>query len=103
MSRKLILIVAVVVIALTGCASPALTVATHLNNREFYYNRYIDECVTNAGPDYCKVLQAEVNQYKALIVEAEAANARGGKYPLQLKALKEQQKKVEDARRSRSN
>lgn len=102
MSRKIALLT-LLLLLLVGCTSPTLRVATHLNHREFYYNRYIDECVTKAGPDYCAAFQVEVNTYKALIVEAEAADARGGKYPLQLKALKDQLKKVENARRVRSN
>lgn len=102
MSRKLILVL-LVAATLSGCTGPALKIATHVNNREYYYNRYIDACVTQVGPDYCSVLQLEINKYKAFIVEAEAANARGGKYPLQLKALKSQLKKVEDAGRGRSN
>jgi hypothetical protein len=70
----------------------------HVNNHAYYYNRYIDECVTVKGPETCKVFQLEVNRYKGVITEAEAANARGGKYPLQLKELKAQEKKVKDAR-----
>lgn len=85
-------------IAAVGCTRPAAVIATHVNNREFYYNRYIDECVTVKGPETCEAFQGSINQYKAAVIEAEAANARGGKLPLQLKALKESLKKVEHVR-----
>lgn len=95
--------VAIAVIALSGCATSASKVLEHVNNREYYFNRYIEECVQVKGPDTCEAFQKEVNRYKEVVLEAEAANARGGKYPLQLKELKLQQKKVKDARGSRGN
>lgn len=92
------LIVAILATIAAGCSRPAVVIATHLNNREFYYNRYVDECVVVKGPEECLAFQAAVNEYKASVVEAEAANARGGKLPLQLKALKDALRKVENAR-----
>lgn len=93
-----ILVLAVALSALSGCVRPAAVVATHLNNREYYYNRYVEECVLIKGSASCIEYQKAVNRYKDLITEAEAANARGGKYPLQLKELKSQLKKVQDVR-----
>ena len=95
--RRLLVLVSLCLIAI-GCTRPAAIVAAHVNNHAFYYNRYIDECVTVKGPPSCEVFYVEVNRYKAVIVEADAANVRGGKYPLQLKELKTQLKKVENAR-----
>lgn len=94
--RRILMVAAVV--AAVGCTRPAARIATHLNNREFYYNRYIEECVVVKGPETCIDFQASVNQYKTAVIEAEAANARGGKFPLQLDALKASLKKVEHAR-----
>jgi hypothetical protein len=102
MSRRIITAL-VAVFMLTGCTSSTLKVSEHLNNREFYYNRYIEECVSVAGPPSCETFQKEVNRYKVVIVEAEAADKRGGKYPLQLKELKLQLKKVSNARNSGRN
>ena len=98
MPMKRVLMVLVIAAVAGGCARPAVKIATHLNNREFYYNRYIEECVVLKGPETCGDFQIAVNQYKAAVIEAEAANARGGKLPLQLEALKDALKKVENAR-----
>ena len=95
--RRILILVAIAAVMI-GCSRPAVKIATHLNNREFYYNRYIEECVEVKGPPACTEFQATVNAYKTAIVEAEAANARGGKLPLQLKALEDALKKVENAR-----
>ena len=94
--RRILLVI--IMVASASCASPATTIATHLNHREFYYNRYLEECVVLKGPETCIEFQAAINRYKESVMEAEAANARGGKLPLQLKALKENLKKVEHAR-----
>ena len=96
--RKRFAIAALVAIFALGCTRPAARVATHLNNREFYYNRYVEECVAVKGPVSCDEYQKAVNRYRELIIEADAANQRGGKYPLQLKELDNQLKKVKSAR-----
>lgn len=96
--RMNIILSSLAVVLLAGCTRPAAVVATHLNNREYYYNRYIEECVVVKGPPACDDFHKAVNRYKELVVEADAANQRGGKYPLQLKELKDQLKKVKRAR-----
>lgn len=94
--RRVMLVLLVVFLA--GCSRPAVTIATHLNNREFYYNRYLEECVVAKGPETCEAFQRLVNEYKTAVIEAEAAQARGGRFPLQLKALEDSLKKVKSAR-----
>jgi hypothetical protein len=90
-----------IVLILTGCSAPPIRVATHVNNREFYYARYIEECVEISqpiAPPGCAAFRIEVNRYKRVIEEAYQANERGGKYPLQLKEMAKQLERVKRAR-----
>lgn len=89
---------AAVCLWMVGCSRPSVVIATHLNNREFYYNRYLEECVVVKGPETCEAFQVAVNEYKGAVIEAEAATARGGKLPLQMDWMKLKLKKVKNAR-----
>ena len=94
--RRLLMVV--LCLWMVGCTRPSVVIATHLNNREFYYNRYLEECVVAKGPDTCAEFQVSVNEYKTAIIEAEAASARGGTFPLQMDWMKLKLKKVKNAR-----
>ena len=81
-----------VVLLLTGCASPATRVSTAQVARDFYRARFEDSCHAVPAPAWCHGYAAVLNKTDKDIVEANAAldlwHLAKAAMPLQLNALK---------------
>lgn len=93
MKRFVVLFLALLVV---GCTSDINRVKTSLNDYTYYANRFEEKC-----PSYdsaiCTELKAQADglkKWNKAIHEAQEAVSRGGKLPLQLKALKTIEKEV---------
>lgn len=76
---------AVLVLGLCGCASPANRVRASVNAYEFRNARHREVC---PGPPACPASAKALQRWDKAIIEAKDALQRGGPMPLQLGALK---------------
>jgi len=72
----------------TGCSSPGVEIATLVNVREYHAARYTEACRVEPYPDWCKPKYDAIQACRTTIEEAGKAFARGGKFPLQMKAAR---------------
>lgn len=77
-------------LAASGCTSPGVKIATLVNVREYHAARYTESCRVEPFPSWCKPKYDQLQVCRKAIEEAGAAFARGGKFPLQMKAAKKQ-------------
>lgn len=89
------IVVVVTVLLLAACVTPSQAILTHANSYAFYLNDYETICVDNIQFDKCDAYYAAVVDYKKKLVAAAEAKQRGGKFKLQLNALKEAKAKAE--------
>jgi len=84
-------------VALGGCAlKPPEKVATSMNAFDFYEARYEEKCQT-ASPD-CERLRAALSAWRKHLIEANRAVKNGGRCPLQLQQIADDEKGVERGR-----
>lgn len=82
---------AVALVLVTGCVSPADRVLASVNAYHFWVGEYEATCA-GKGTEACRKWEADLRAHKARLEAAEAAIRRGGKLPLQLKAMKTAEK-----------
>lgn len=82
---------AVALVLVTGCVSPAERVLASVNAYHYWIGEYEKTCGGAARPE-CKTWHAALVEHKARFVAAEEAMGRGGKFPLQMKAMKAAEK-----------
>ena len=78
-----------------GCASPARRVLTSVNAYHNWLGEYEARCGASApapAPADCSSWYSDLRAHKARLEAAEAAIKRGGKLPLQLRAMKSAEK-----------
>lgn len=75
-------------LAASGCSSPGVQIATLVNTREYHAARYTEACRVEPFPSWCKPKYDQLQVCHHAIEEAGAAFARGGKFPLQMKAAR---------------
>lgn len=91
--RRLPLPASLVALALlVGCASPARKVASSQNSYDFYIDRFNTACHVAQPPAPCAQKVVLLNQYEHDLHLAAKALANGGAFPLQLKAIKDDEK-----------
>ncbi len=93
---KRLLISAILALSITGCANPISQIKTSINSYNYYASRFEEKCPSYdsaACPDV-KDQAAVLQSWNKAIKEAQKATEVGGKYPLQLKALKDIEKKA---------
>lgn len=78
---------AVALVLVTGCASPAERVLTSVNAYHYWLGEYETTCA-GKGTEACRAWETDLRSHKARLEAAEAAIKRGGKLPLQLKAMR---------------
>lgn len=84
---------AAVLVCGTGCVTPAVRVLTSVNAYHFNRGEYETRCAPlDPAPPECRQWYADLVEHKRRFTAAQEAIARGGKLPLQLKAMKAAEK-----------
>jgi hypothetical protein len=84
-AKPAVLVLAVA--ACLGCSNPGKQVLTQANAYAYYEDRYEAACLVPPAPSHCAATWKRLGAFKHDLNLASVAAARGGKYPLQLKAL----------------
>ena len=80
---------------LAGCTSPARQILTSANGYHYYHARYQEACPSRSAPaDLCSSWYAGLSRWHKRLNEANDALQRGGKLPLQLRAVKKSEKEA---------
>ena len=80
---------------MAGCASPAKQILTSANGYHYYHARYQEACPSRSAPaDLCSSWYAGLSRWHKRLNEANDALQRGGKLPLQLRAVKKSEKEA---------
>ena len=74
-------------VALSGCASAAKTVATAQNSYDWYESVYEERCVIATPPAECTAAVSDLHVFEKHLHLAAKAIRAGGGLPLQLNAL----------------
>jgi hypothetical protein len=83
--RALALLLAVA--SCVACSNPGKQVLTQANAYAYYEDRYEAACLVPPAPSHCAASWKRLVAFKHDLTLASEAAKRGGKYPLQLKAL----------------